>query len=452
MLDKIHKKDDFTKNEEYIKQVVKVLNPTLVIKDIGSTVDVVTLARIMHEPPVRTQSNSSSLTGAELVRVHNLLLEGDKQTALHLALSHRDWAMSLLIANIIGGACFDEIMKLFVATSFDANDPIQKNLGFFLQFNSNGVDLNAQFKGKEQWLVSNYKTIVPFILLNNSKAGDVLLKLGGLLLNAGYKDYAKLSYILSGLPLIPEKPQLLPTDVYSLMMDQIYEFILLSSNNVPHALSHGFPHILVSKLIHAGYLTDIGMADDAKKYSDHIITVLKSKQVFFEPVVGLAMDHLSERLSRTSTSANGQGWFGGKLGRPNLDKVWGTLDKSFNKFVAGEDLTTDNRSMAPTDGVFSKYNSPSVSRVSSHMNLSQAASNATPMRGPYGNAMNATSASSLLMQTKPSTTNLYSAMGVSQDNDSGNVGHHGYPTSSRNVSHHAGLKKLQGLLAIRQGC
>ncbi|GME99418.1 unnamed protein product [Ambrosiozyma monospora] len=42
MLDKIHKKDDFTKNEEYIKQVVKVLNPTLVIKDIGSTVDVVT--------------------------------------------------------------------------------------------------------------------------------------------------------------------------------------------------------------------------------------------------------------------------------------------------------------------------------------------------------------------------------------------------------------------------
>ncbi|GMF03005.1 unnamed protein product [Ambrosiozyma monospora] len=104
--------------------------------------------------------------------------------------------------------------------------------------------------------------------------------------------------------------------------------------------------------------------------------------------------------------------------------------------------------MAPTDGVFSKYNSPSVSRVSSHMNLSQAASNATPMRGPYGNAMNATSASSLLMQTKPSTTNLYSAMGVSQDNDSGNVGHHGYPTSSRNVSHHAGLKKVASSIGI----
>ncbi|GMG29587.1 unnamed protein product [Ambrosiozyma monospora] len=448
MIDNIHKKDDFMKNEEYIKQVVKVLNPSLVIKDIGSSVDVVTLARIMHEPPVRTQSTSSSLTGSELVRVHNLLLEGDKQTALHLALSHRDWAMSLLIANIIGGACFDEIMKLFVATSFDPNDPIQKNLGFFLQFNSNGVDLNVQFKGKEQWLVNNYKTIVPFILLNNSKAGDVLLKLGGLLLNAGYKDYAKLSYILSGLPLIPEKPQLLPTDIYSLIMDQIYEFILLSSNNVPHALSHGFPHILACKLIHAGYLTDMGIADDAKKYSDHIITVLKSKQVFFEPVVGLAMDHLSERLSRTPTSANGQGWFGGKLGRPNLDKVWGTLDKSFNKFVAGEDIV-DNRSKSATDGVFSKYNSPSVSRVSSHMNLSQAAANTTSIRGPYGNAMNATSASSLLKQ-KPSTTNLYSGMGVSQDNDSSalNIGHHGYPPSSRKVPHHPGLSKVSSSIGI----
>lgn len=362
MTQKIDKPGDFSDNE-YIKEICGILNPDLITSDpMSNSFDIVELTRLGKNFVPTKPCNAFALDNNGIHSVHRLLETGDKKAALEFCVAQGDWTMSLLIANLISPMAFNQITKLYTTIHF-ANDPKGQDLNFFIQSNVEGEFSAEHLKGKESWLVGKFNTIIPFILMGNPNYGKILMQIGEVLTKAGYKSYGKLSYILSGLPLIPQFLCQIPASIYGMIIEEIYAFVLLSSGNIPQNFSIGFPHLIPLEISHAGYLADIGCSVGAKKYCDITQNLIASKQLFCEPATVLAQNNLCERLSQV-----GSGWLSSRLSRPQLDKVWTTLDKSFNKFVAGEDVPQQNQ---PTDGVFAKFTgSATLSRTPSTLDIS----------------------------------------------------------------------------------
>lgn len=105
---------------------------------------------------------------------------------------------------------------------------------------------------------------------------------------------------------------------------------------------------------------------------ENVTTFVKNapKGTQFNRVFLERIEHVNARISSIDESASSGGWFGGKLGRPKLDKIW---MQSFNKFVAGddEDVASEASSTDKEGAIFKKLAStPSVSRVESATDLS----------------------------------------------------------------------------------
>ncbi|KAA8916956.1 hypothetical protein TRICI_000923 [Trichomonascus ciferrii] len=159
----------------------------------------------------------------------------------------------------------------------------------------------------------------------------------------------------------------------SILASELFEFIFFSNpppeigNNVTH-----FPHLLLYKVVHAEMLADHGVFGEAQKVCDNVATFIKNapKGTQFNRVFLERLEHVNARINSIDESASSSGWFGGKLGRPKLDKIW---MQSFNKFVAGddEDVASEASSTDKEGAIFKKLAStPSVSRVESATDLS----------------------------------------------------------------------------------
>ncbi|GAV27577.1 hypothetical protein PMKS-001045 [Pichia membranifaciens] len=375
MLEKVEKPGDFM-DKDYIKSIAALLNPSLnVTEAMNNTFDIIELTRLGKSFTPNKPFNSFSFDDNGFATVHQMLEVGDKKSALEFAVAEGDWAMALLISNLMGPIAFDQTIKLYATTHFQS-DSMGQDLSFFVQSKSQGGFSVEQLKGKENWLVENYKIVVPFVMMDNPQYGKILSGIGEALMKAGYTAYGKLSYILSGLPLIPKSLSQLPSSIYGMIIEEIYAFALLSTGNVPPNFASGFPHMIPLKIRHGGYLADIGCSVEAKRYCDSTQASITSKLFFCEPVTLLAQNNLCDRLSQV-----GSGWLSSKLSRPQLDRVWTTLDKSFNKFVSGEDIPQNE---PKSEGVFAKFTSPaSISRTSSTLDLTEVRNSIT--RKPNGN-------------------------------------------------------------------
>ena len=375
MLEKVEKPGDFM-DKDYIKSIAALLNPSLNVTDaMNNTFDIIELTRLGKSFTPNKPFNSFSFDDNGFATVHQMLEVGDKKSALEFAVAEGDWAMALLVSNLMGPIAFDQTIKLYATTHFQS-DSMGQDLSFFVQSKSQGGFSVEQLKGKENWLVENYKIVVPFLMMDNPQYGKILSGIGEALLKAGYMAYGKLSYILSGLPLIPKSLSQLPSSIYGMIIEEIYAFALLSTGNTPPNFASGFPHMIPLKIRHGGYLADIGCSVEAKRYCDSTQASITSKLFFCEPVTLLAQNNLCDRLSQV-----GSGWLSSKLSRPQLDRVWTTLDKSFNKFVSGEDIPQNE---PRSEGVFAKFTSPaSISRTSSTLDLTEVRNSIT--RKPNGN-------------------------------------------------------------------
>ncbi|KAG7867287.1 hypothetical protein KL918_002726 [Ogataea parapolymorpha] len=397
----INKPGDFAQ-KEYLRSVVQVLNPSLVVSD--SQDGPTDLSSIeTYFVPNQKPFNAHKLEQVGLLNLSKYLEVGDKLSALQMAIGEEDWAIALIVANLLGPEAFAKVTKLYTERTFDAADVLQQNLSFCLQSSGENGLSAEQFHGKEEWVIDNFRSVIPFVLLNNKNPAPVLVQVGTLLSEAGFELHGKLCFLLSGLPLIPKIQTVSPSDIDSMIIDELYEYVLSSSSNIPPAFSNGFPHILSVKVRHASYLLDVGHFAEAKKYVDHTTGVIKSKATYVDPTVAFANDQLLERLSQTEIEVSG--WFGGKLGRSGLDKVWGHLDKSFNKFVAGEELEDGKK--AKSEGVFAKY-SPAPSRTQSQLDLSTIQPQSQPVIPTYQTLSRAPSfgmyASSSHSQSAPTTS------------------------------------------------
>ncbi|KAG7864310.1 hypothetical protein KL919_000338 [Ogataea angusta] len=397
----ISKPGDFAQ-KEYLASVVQVLNPSLLVSSIqdGST-DLSSIEN--YFVPNQKPFNAHKLEQAGLMNLSKYLEAGDKLGALQMAIAEKDWAIALIVANLLGPEAFSKVTKLYTERNFDSADVLQQNLSFCLQSSGENGFSAEQFHGKEEWVIENFRSVIPFVLLNNKNPASVLVQVGTSLSEAGFDLHGKICFLLSGMPLIPKLQTFSPSDIDSMIIEELYEYVLSSSSNIPPAFSNGFPHILSVKVRHASYLLDVGHFAEAKKYTDHTTAIIKSKATYVDPAVAFANDQLLERLSQTEIEVSG--WFGGKLGRSGLDKVWGHLDKSFNKFVAGEELEDGKR--AKSEGVFAKY-SPAPSRTQSQLDLSNIQPQSQPVMPTYQTLSRAPSfgvyASSSHSQSAPTTS------------------------------------------------
>ncbi|GMF03922.1 unnamed protein product [[Candida] boidinii] len=366
MVNEINKPGDFT-SREYLQKIAKVLDSSVQLGT-DEVFDLLSINRVVQQSVMANKpQNAQKCDGSGLISVYNFLQAGEKQRALSFAIGEGDWALALCIAKLISEQCFLEITKLYAKYNFTQDDALQKNLSFFLQCSFQGFNA-SQFTGQTTWLSEHFRSIIPFILLNNSDPGNFLFGLAELFSREGFKEYSRICFLLSGIPFIPSKLSALESDIDSLIIEEIFDYVLLSSNNISAALASGLPHLLPIRVIHAATLLDYGHVTEAKKYSEVINAAIKSKSAFIDKNIIQASHALADRLSVQSDSGSETGWFSSKV---SSQKLWTQLDKSFNRFVAGEDLTQSTAAPTPpTEGTFSKF-SPSVSREQSFLDMSQ---------------------------------------------------------------------------------
>lgn len=362
LVEKINKKGDFTSNLEYQSSLLQLLNPSLSEMDIKKedVFDVIAVRNLAMSFNPSSAPNSFKLDQNMLAPVHDLLEKGEKASALEFALGKGDWTLSLLIANLISPLAFNHMLKLYMTSNYGDNN-MSNDLNFFLQSTSADGMSAEELTGKESWIVDNYKSILPFILKNSKSPGKSLFNIGEKLIKSGYHVYGKIALLISGEPLVPTCNDMLPSSIDAMMIDEIYEYLLMSSDNMPAQFLNGLPHMVPVKIRHAGYLADFGLVNEAKKYTAATQSDVSSKLLFVEPSTAIAQQNITERLSQL-----GSNWLG--VSRPKLDKVWNTLDKSFTKFVSGEEKVEVKKT---DDVMFSKFTSPSVSRIGSHLDLGQ---------------------------------------------------------------------------------
>jgi hypothetical protein len=115
-------------------------------------------------------------------------------------------------------------------------------------------------------------------------------------------------------------------DIDSILMSELYEFILISCPPPDTNIVANFAHLWPYKLHHSCILAEHGYPADAQRVLEAVLACMKSSKTSSKLSEHAAM--LSDRIGGEATSSSS--WFGSKLPK----KIW---VQSFNKFVAGEE-------------------------------------------------------------------------------------------------------------------
>lgn len=323
-------------------------------------------------------SNASKLDSAGINIVFSMIQVGKVEKALEYAISRGDWALSLIMANIVGEERYSKIVSDYSRFSFPfqkSNNKVHHLMPIILKLSAGSVksviDDFSNVQTEKEWALMHWREIIAVTLIMESpKSLEFIMEFGKLLAFNGYNDAATIAFMLCGRPLSPIQS----TDniqfsliQMSILYTELYEHILSNgpnSNQVPL----GLPHLLPMKLKHASLLADYGHFAESQKYIDLVNNMIKtfSKSPYVTATLVQEFQNLIIRVSETGNME--QGWFSGKISKVNLDKVWGQIDK----FIGGdESLAKSNEG-----GVFSKF-SPSISRTASTLDFT-----ATPLNIP----------------------------------------------------------------------
>ena len=177
------------------------------------------------------------------------------------------------------------------------------------------------------------------------------------------------------------------------IMTEIFEFALSLSPNAKNVEPfNGLPYLQAFRLMHAYQVAELGEKSKAQKYCEAITNTLKNGKPspYYHPLLLRQLKELSQRLSgATALDASGS-WVGKKMQRATLDGVWGALEGSFTKFIAGEEDANGSRQgpidkSRPQVGPFSHYSaitpeatSRGVSRAHSTADFGQLAVSSPP--------------------------------------------------------------------------
>lgn len=322
-------------------------------------------------------------TGAQL-RVLAYLQTGGRDRALAMAIDKGDYAMAMLIGSLMGKDKWAEVVQIYLNNEFQVDSDVSNfssnllSLVFqvFVGNSKKAIQEFYSISAKGQWALENWRIIVAAVLNNinlestTTSGGNVppiinefLVEYGLFLAQKGFNAEACIIFSIAGLPFSPSPigktsvqfEQIgCPVSLESSIFSEIYEFVTCPDLK-------GYSSLLSLKLYHAFCLQEHGLGSAASRYADHITGVLKHFSKKAPSVLHIAngLTELSSRVAGSST-----GW----LGKPKLSSVWGQLDKSFNKYIGGDD---DSIVKKPTGKkVFDGF-TPVASRNSSMLDVSQ---------------------------------------------------------------------------------
>ncbi|KAK9477000.1 Sec23-binding domain of Sec16-domain-containing protein [Lipomyces japonicus] len=362
--------------------------------------------------------------------IKQFLLRGNREGAVSAALDNRLFEHAMLISSTISKQRFRETAREFVRSEISSLGSLDYHslalvYEVFAGLGAESVDDLLQPGSNMPIIPANALSIEApahltkwseslSMILSNRSEGDTtaVYSLGTLLASYGFTyaahtcflfsrslaifgpiDDARSAFTLVGAD-YTKNPLLFSKDLDSIILSEIYELALsLGSNTVNGGL---IPHLQLFKLQHALILADYGLLADARKFCDHIqaeIKVTPKTMFVYNKSFIQSVRDLGHRLSESPTT--GSSWLGSKLSKPSLDKVWGQLDKSFAKFVSGDDDDTPdgNGQGEKNDGRFGKIaSSPAISRPQSALDIS-GINNFSPQYVPS--------------QTPPNTSNSY---------------------------------------------
>ena len=299
---------------------------------------------------VNFQDIPSSTVPSTINKRHiiSLLAAGQKQDALHVALSGHDFALSLLISGLIGKEQWINVVEEYLREEFNGGS--EYFLPVLVKILSGDIDsvINT-FKADPvlgDWACMNWKEISSAVINNKSSSlVHFFSAFGEFLFQREQEISAFTLFVMGDVPLQAFRPlKSLQLVLYAEIYGQYLQDKGVSSDLSLVLLSHAF------------YLADYNMLSESQRYADLSLTAFKASKKNSIPFI-YAQKRLAQALSGTSVN---EGWFA----KPKLDKVWGTLDKGLNKLVTGDEPKAENKD----NGVFSKF-SADLSRSSSIVSL-----------------------------------------------------------------------------------
>ncbi|KAK9324924.1 Sec23-binding domain of Sec16-domain-containing protein [Lipomyces orientalis] len=415
-----------TTTTETRKAISQALTPEL----IGSTYSdemattTFTSASDIYQRHVRSTSNGSTggpnIAEPESViaisRVRELLLKGDRDGAVALALDNCLWAHALLIASTISKEKWKSTAREFIRadvlplSTADACS-LAAVYGVFAGCGEEAVEaflppgvtlsLVAANALPQQSLpqLTRWRETLTMILLNRSGDDiDAIISLGKLLASFGHTYAAHTCYIFARPHIVlggteyftilggdyARHPSSFAKNLDVIILNEIYELAISLGPNAGQ--NTVFPHLQLFKYQHALILAENGFVSEARKYLEQIGTAIKAtaKTSFvYDAVFIQSVRELSQRLSETPAAESR--WLGGMLGKPSLGNMWGNFDKKLAQFVAGDDedpsSTGQGRDIS-TDGRFRKLaHSPGLSRQQSTTDVAGLYKSTQPLSG-----------------------------------------------------------------------
>ena len=316
------------------------------------------LLSYLAQPLVSTNTvpNAYKLDQNSQMRILALLQTGNAEGALQLALEKKDFSMALLIGSLVGKDKWSTVVEEYLNQEFTGSANIWAGLLsiiFQVFIGNSKVAVGELYSNMEAsaWAIANWKVIVAAVLINvdvseNKPKGnnleippvvvEFLVEFGIFLNQKGETLAAAILFMIIDIPLsndpvLPDSDVRFryigtPTNIESLFWAELYEYYFKLAN----PKNEDFVVTFAQKLSHAYILEELGLSSQASRYADYLTAKCKAmpKNDPFSVNVLCRLTGLNNRISETNT-----GW----LGKPKLSSVWGHLDKSFNKYIGGDD-------------------------------------------------------------------------------------------------------------------
>ena len=360
-----------------------------------------------------------------LAQVLTYLRVGDHSTALDIALKNNDFSMAMVISSLMGKEKWTEVVDLYLKKEFQGSGPdsefaVSLLSSIFQVFIGNGKSLVSDFSSnpsKTQWAIQNWNIVLAAILANGKSSTDsaatnsllvgFLVDFGIFLYNKKELLAANCCFILADIPL--SENELLPesnvvfksigasNSLDSILLSELYEF----SFNANGAKFNGFISLIPSKITRSEVLLLQDEYSLASKCLDACSQV--NKELPKTSALHIKYSYIIDKLKTQATDHN-ESW----IGKPTLSGVWGTLDKSFNKLIGGDDISGLNEPIPKTTSkLFDNYG-VTLSRNSSQLDLSNTSNFiSAPAMGaprlPQGQQIYGTPAGSSLLSEQAQT-------------------------------------------------
>ena len=371
-----------------------------------------------HRPSISRPDGSHPVgesTDADAMEsVRRLLLQGEREKAVWLAVDRRMWAHAMVLASTLERKIWKQVLHEFTRLevkpfgenteslaavyevfagnweeSIDELVPPSARAGLRMvsKAASTGPTRNA-LDGLDKW-----QETLALILSNRTPEDEsALAALGRLLAGYGRTEaahvcliFAKSAGLFGGsddtqqtaVVLLGAHHQQQPfdfgRDLDSILLTEVYEFG--RSVLAPTATLSVSPHLQSYKLYHAMLLAEHGYRVEAQQYCDAVLSTLKSTtkpSPYYHSLLFTSLDDLLERLQQAPR--DGSSW----MSKP-MDKVSGSMWKKFNNFIAGDE--SDTASVASGKG---EQDAGPFARVTPDPSNMSRSESTTDLHGAYG--------------------------------------------------------------------